>query len=309
VVDTLDRVEMLHLRYFVAVAEELNFTAAARRLHMSTPPLSQRIKNLEHEIGHRLFDRSTHHVMLTPAGAALLPMAREVLEQVNSIPWRLGEATRPRRGTVFLGMPAGVHPDLRGRVNALAERVGERFELKRWPGTTADLVTAVRDGRLALTLARLPVADPALEQLTVMSERLGAVVPADRFAGRDSVALAELTDLPYVASPAEITPAYFDQLDHQLSELGVRKRIKLSHTGFSGAPEIVSCGLAFSVSMLDARSPMQGYRVENVTILPFADFHPFLETALLWNRERAHGGDLDELVEAAHEIFGEPLKI
>jgi DNA-binding transcriptional LysR family regulator len=300
---------MLHLRYFVAVAEELNFTAAARRLHMSTPPLSQRIKDLEHEIGHRLFDRSTHHVMLTPAGAALLPIAREVLEQVNSIPWRLGEAMRPQRSTVFLGMPAGVHPDLRERVNTLAGRVRERFELKRWPGATADLVTAVRDGRLALTLARLPVADPALEQLTVMSERLGAVVPADQFTGRDSVALAELTDLPYVASPAEITPAYFEELDRQLSELGLKKRIKLTHTGFGAAPEIISCGLAFSISMLDARSPMQGYRVENVAILPFTDFRPRLETALLWNRERAQDGDLEELVDAARDIFGEPLDV
>ncbi|MEU0072942.1 LysR family transcriptional regulator [Streptomyces sp. NPDC006332] len=300
---------MLHLRYFVAVAEELNFTAAARRLHMSTPPLSQRIKDLEQEIGHRLFDRSTHHVMLTPAGTALLPIARDVLEQVNSIPWRLSEATGPRRSTVFLGMPAGVHPDLRERVNALAGRVRERFEVKRWPGATADLVTAVRDGRLALTLARLPVADPALEQLTVMTERLGAAVPADRFTGRDSIALTELTDLPYVASPTDITPAYFDQLDHQLSELGVKKRIKLTNTGFGAASEIISSGLAFSVSMLDARSPMQGYRVENVAILPFTDFHPRLDTALLWNRERAQGGDLEELVDAARDIFGEPLII
>ncbi|MEU0845379.1 LysR family transcriptional regulator [Streptomyces sp. NPDC005962] len=298
---------MLHLRYFVAVAEELNFTAAARRLHMSASPLSRRIKDLEQETGHQLFDRSTHHVVLTAAGAALLPIARDVLEQVNSIPWRLGEAARPRRSTVFLGVPAGVHPELRERVNTLAGRVRERFELKRWPGATADLVTAVREGGLALTLARLPVADPALEQLTVMSERLGAVVPADQFGGRESIALAELTDLPYVASPAEITPAYFDQLDRQLSELGVKKRIKLSHTGFGGAVEVVSCGLAFSISMLDAKSPMQGYRMENVAILPLADFHPRLDTALLWHRDRARGGDLEELVNTAREVFGDPL--
>jgi len=84
--------EMLHLRYFVAVAEELNFSAAARKLHMAASPLSQRIKDLEHELGQQLFDRSTHHVTLTGAGAALLPLARDVLEQVNAIPWKLAEA-------------------------------------------------------------------------------------------------------------------------------------------------------------------------------------------------------------------------
>lgn len=124
---------MLHLRYFVAVAEELNYSAAARRLHMATSPLSQRIRDLEGELGYKLFDRSTHHVTLTPAGAALLPIAREALEQVNSIPWRLREAIRPQHSTVLLGMIDGVHPRLRARVNALAQRVSERFELKRWP--------------------------------------------------------------------------------------------------------------------------------------------------------------------------------
>jgi DNA-binding transcriptional LysR family regulator len=299
--------EMLHLRYFVAVAEELNFSAAARKLHMAASPLSQRIKDLEHELGQQLFDRSTHHVTLTDAGAALLPLARDVLEQVSAIPWKLDEATKPQRSTVFLGMPAGVHPDLRERVNALAERVREKYELKRWPGTTADLVQGVHEGKLALTLARLPVTDPALEQLPVMSERLGAVVPADRFAGRDSVSLAELTEFPYVASPGEITPAYFDQLDHQLNELGIKKRIRLTNTGYGGTSEIISSGEAFSISMLDTKSPMHGYRLDNVIVLPFTDFRPQLDTGLLWRRDRTEG-DLGELVEAAKDVFANPLE-
>ncbi|MEV4148911.1 LysR family transcriptional regulator [Amycolatopsis sp. NPDC049691] len=298
--------EMLHLRYFVAVAEELNFSAAARKLHMAASPLSQRIKDLEHELGAQLFDRSTHHVTLTAAGTALLPLAREVLEQVSAIPWKIREATRPRRSTVFLGMPAGVHPALRDRVNALAARVHETYELKRWPGTTADLVQGVHEGKLALTLARLPVSDPALEQVPVMSERLGAVVPADLFAGRDSVSLAELTEFPYVASPGEITPAYFDQLDHQLAEMGVRKRIRLTNTGYGGTSEIISSGEAFSISMLDEKSPMHGYRLDNVIVLPFTDFHPQLDTGLLWRHDRA-GGDLHGLVEAAKDVFGDPI--
>lgn len=298
---------MLHLRYFVAVAEELNFAAAARRLHMAASPLSQRVKDLEHELGQQLFDRSTHHVTLTPAGTALLPLAREVLEQVNAIPWRLREATEPRRSTVFLGMPAGVHPDLRERVNALAERVRDRFELKRWPGASPDLLTAVQDGKLALALARMPVTDPALDALPVMTERLGAVVPADQFAGREAVSLSELSGYAYVASPEESTPAYFEQLDHQLASFGIKKRIKLSNTGYGGVSEIISSGLAFSISMLDEASPMQLYRLENVTVLPFTDFHAELDTNLVWRRDRGESGDLAALVAAAREVFTEPL--
>ncbi|MER5542170.1 LysR family transcriptional regulator [Streptomyces sp. NPDC002589] len=301
--------ELLHLRYFVAVAQELNFSTAARKLRMAASPLSRRIKDLENEVGHRLFDRDTHHVTLTEAGSTLLPIARGVLEQVDSIRWRLDETTRPRRTTLLLGIPSGIHPDLRERMDDLAERVRDRFEIKRWPGGTERLVDAVCDGRLALTLARLPAGgDPALEQLPVMSERLGAVVPRDRFSGRESVALAELSGLAYAGSPSAATTAYFRGLDQQLSELGIRKRVETGSASFDGISEIVSSGLAFSVSMLDPRSPMQNYRLDNVMVLPFSDFHPRLETGLLWRKDRARDGDLGEVVAAAREIFSEPLR-
>ncbi|MGW2615065.1 LysR family transcriptional regulator [Streptomyces sp. NPDC001500] len=300
--------ELLHLRYFVAVAQELNFSVAARKLHMAASPLSRRIKDLEKELGHRLFDRSTHHVTLTSAGSALLPIARGVLEQVDSIQWRLDETASPQRTTLLLGVPSGIHPDLRERIDVLAERVRDRFEIKRWPGGTDRLVDAVCDGRLALTLARLPAGgDPALEMLPVMSERLGAVVPRDRFAGRASVALAELTDLAYVVSPTAVTTAYFRGLDQQLSELGIRKRIEINSATFDGVSEIVASGLAFSVSMLDSRSPVQNYRLGNVTVLPFSDFHPRLDTGLIWRKDRSQGGDLAELAAMAREVFTEPL--
>jgi DNA-binding transcriptional LysR family regulator len=255
-----------------------------------------------------LFDRDTHHVTLTAAGTALLPIARGVLEQVDSIQWRLDETARPRRVTLLLGVPSGVHPDLRERLGILAERVSDRFEIKRWPGGTDRLVDAVCDGRLALTLARLPAGgDPALELLPVMSERLGAVVPRDRFAGRESVALTELAELAYVVSPAGMTNAYFRGLDQQLSELGIKKRIEINSATFDGISEMVSSGLAFSVSMLDPRSPVQNYRLDDVTVLPFSDFHPRLETGLIWRKDRAQGGDLEEVVAAAREVFAEPL--
>ncbi|MBB5856511.1 LysR family transcriptional regulator [Amycolatopsis umgeniensis] len=299
--------EMLHLRYFVAVAEELNFSQAARKLHMAASPLSQRIKDLEHELGHRLFDRSTHHVTLTAAGSALLPIARDVLDQVNAIPWRLQEAVKPRRSTVFIGMPAGVHPALRERVKRLEERCHDRFELKRWPGTTPDLVAAVHEGKLALSLVRMPVTDPALEIIPVQVERLGAVVPAGRFTGRETVDIAELSDLSYIPSASESIPAYSDDMDRKLSNAGIKKRLKVGGTEYSGISELVANGSSFSITMLDPASPMHLFLVDGATILPFADFQPQLETALLWRRDRAEDGDLAELVAGVREIFAEPL--
>ncbi|MEU0037105.1 LysR family transcriptional regulator [Streptomyces sp. NPDC006333] len=300
---------MLHLRYFVAVAEELNFSAAARRLHMATSPLSQRIKDLERELDHRLFERDTHSVTLTPAGEALLPIARDVLERVNRIPWRLREVTRSERGTMFVGIPSGLHPRLRELINTLAERADEWCELLRWPGTSKALVTGVCEGRLALALARLPIGDPALDVLPVMSERLGAVVPADQFTGRDSLALAELADLCFVVAPQEMKFSYFDQLDREMAERGVKKRVKLTDSGYGGIAEVISSGIAFYFSMLNAESPMHGYALENTKVLPFTDFDPVLDTALIWRRDRASGGDLDDVIATAREVFADPLHL
>ncbi|GHF62224.1 DNA-binding transcriptional LysR family regulator [Amycolatopsis bartoniae] len=297
--------ELFHLRYFVAVAEELNYSQAARKLHMATSPLSRRVKDLERELGQELFKRSTHAVELTPAGQALLPLARDVLERVGAIPWRLREAAHGERSTVFVGVPAGLHPSLRAKLQVLAEQARGSVDLKRWPGPSAGLVEAVHDGRLALALVRLPVADPALEVAEVLAERLGAVVPADRFAGHESVRLAELTELSYVPAPSDNMPAYFEELDAALNAAGVRKRLWLPQGDYSGIAELVSSGIAFSISMLDPQSPMQLYRLENTVTLPFADLDPHLTTALAWHADRARpGSELAPLIQAAKEIFG-----
>ncbi|MCT9113648.1 LysR family transcriptional regulator [Streptomyces mirabilis] len=301
--------ELFHLRYFVAVAEELNFSAAARRLHMATSPLSQRIRDLERELDQRLFERDTHRVSLTPVGEALLPIARNVLDEINSIPWRLREVTRTERSTMFVGIPPGVHPVLRSLIDTLAERVSQTCELLRWPGSSKALVVGVHEGRLPFALVHLPISDPALEQLSVLSERLGALVPADRFAERDSVALTELADLRFVVPPKEIGLAYFDQLDREMAERGIKKRITLTDTGYGGVAEIVSSGIAFYFTIIDAESPMHGYAKANTKVLPLTDFEPRLETVLIWRRDRARGGDLDELVETAREVFGAPLHL
>lgn len=89
---TVIAVDVLHLRYFVAVAEERSFTRAAARLHMAASPLSQRIKDLERELGMDLFIRAHRRVELTDAGRALLPQAGDIVERVDAIPDLLAAA-------------------------------------------------------------------------------------------------------------------------------------------------------------------------------------------------------------------------
>ena len=95
--------ELRHVRYFLAVAEELHFGRAARRLHMAQPPLSQQIRQLEEEIGTLLFTRSSHKVALTPAGAQFLPEARKILQQAEVAMENAAKAGRGQLGTIVIG--------------------------------------------------------------------------------------------------------------------------------------------------------------------------------------------------------------
>ncbi|MFL6678015.1 MAG: LysR family transcriptional regulator, partial [Burkholderiaceae bacterium] len=95
--------ELRHLRYFVAVAEELHFTRAAERLHMAQPPLSQQIRALEDELGVRLFERTRRSVALTDAGHALLGRARDLLAATQALPGELQRIARGEIGQLRIG--------------------------------------------------------------------------------------------------------------------------------------------------------------------------------------------------------------
>src|SRR3954470_19072161 len=116
---TMAPVELRQLRYFVTVAEELNFGRAAERLLIAGPSLSQQIKSLERDLGVRLFDRDRRSVDLTPAGAALLPHARAVLEQADDLRSRAARISGSE--PVRLGYVSWLPVDLTSRVSAVAE--------------------------------------------------------------------------------------------------------------------------------------------------------------------------------------------
>src|SRR5947208_5941407 len=113
------RVELRQLRYFVAVAEELNFGRAAERLLIAGPSLSQQIKALERDLGVRLFDRDRRSVALTPAGTALLPHTRALLERADDLKRRAGRLSGSR--SVRLGYVNWLPPDLSSRTAAVAQ--------------------------------------------------------------------------------------------------------------------------------------------------------------------------------------------
>ena len=196
--------ELRHLRYFVAVAEERHFGRAAVRLHMAQPPLSQQIKVLEADLGVQLLIRSTRRVELTPAGERFLERSRALLDAVESA---AGEARRVQEGELghlTIGFTGSATYELLPRLaRALrSELPGLTLEL-RGEMLTPTQVQALHARAIDLAFLRPPVRDPDIEVLVLRKETLVAVLPESHpFAGRSSVVLADLCDDPFVTYPS-----------------------------------------------------------------------------------------------------------
>ena len=159
--------ELRQLRYFVAVAEELNFGRAAARLHIAAPSLSQQIKALEATVGAQLFVRDRRHVELTSAGRLLLPDAREIIALAASAQRRLTGTSGPVR----LGYVSWV-PD------ELIASVRSDVRLDEWVMPSHIQIARVLDGGLDAAIAWAAASDERLHQQLLWPEPLPAVVPA-----------------------------------------------------------------------------------------------------------------------------------
>jgi len=217
--------ELRHLRYFVAVAEERHFGRAARRLHIAQPPLSRQIQALEAELGFPLFDRSRRCV--TPAGEALLSHARRVLETLDLGVRAAGRAATGQTGRIGIGYPSSVAfsglPEL---LRAFRLRSpGVEVLLRELP--PQEQIEALKDARLDVGFIRGPINDHDLASRRVLSEPLIVALPEGHpLAARPRVALESLAREPFVSFPRQRGPAFFDYL------------VKLCHdAGFS--PNIV----------------------------------------------------------------------
>ncbi|TNC07800.1 LysR family transcriptional regulator [Methylobacterium terricola] len=192
--------ELRHLRYFVAVADALSFTAAAERLGVSQPPLSQQIRDLEAELGTPLFWRTSRSVALTPAGAAFLPRARAVLAQVEEAAAEARAVGAGRTGTLDLGLTGSI---LAGPLGRMIRLFGERY-----PGVLVRLhemppgeqPAALHAHRTDLGFLRHPPDDPSLRAVRAWPEAVGVALPAGhRLASHAEIALSDLAGEAFVS--------------------------------------------------------------------------------------------------------------
>ncbi|GGT26690.1 LysR family transcriptional regulator [Nonomuraea spiralis] len=197
-------VHLRELRYFVAVAEELNVTRAAERLFVSQPALSKQLRVLERQLGFALLERVPSGVTLTRQGEALLPVARELLER-----WAAGVETARAAaptGTLIIGMQTAVGRGLQQEALRLFRRALPGWEVSLRLVGWDDPSGGLADGSSDVAFIWLPV-PPGLETYVLVTEGRGVAMPADhRLAELAEVPFAELRDEPFIALPPAAGP-------------------------------------------------------------------------------------------------------
>jgi len=193
--------ELRHLRYFLAVAEELNFSRAAERLHVAQPALSAQIRAFETLVGCELFQRTTRKVELTPAGEQLLPDAREIVGRADEALARLGALARGQSGALRVGFVA--HAAGETSTEILRRFGGEypAIEVELVQSRTLEgLQRRVVERKTDAAFVWLPILHGELESVPVTFERkLVAMHPEHRLAAKPAVAPDDLVDEPIVA--------------------------------------------------------------------------------------------------------------
>ncbi|MEU3659690.1 LysR family transcriptional regulator [Streptomyces sp. NPDC032940] len=290
--------ELRQLEYFVAVAEERNFTRAAERVHISQSGVSAQIRRLEQELGAELFDRSARTVTLTVAGKAALEHARAALAAAGAVGQAVGEVTDLIRGRLALGMVIGC--TLTPLFDALAafHEAHPGVELSLLEDSSDRLADGVRTGALDLALVGAAAAAPGdLETHTIISERLVvAVPPGHPLARRHRVVLRDLTDHPVICMPPGT--GLRAVLDQACAGQGLRPTIALQASAGDAIADLAARGLG--VAVLSAS--MAAAHHDRLTARTIEDLETPGVLALIW--APTPGPAVRELVAHCRKAFG-----
>lgn len=272
--------DLKQLRYFAALAQELSFTRAARKLHVSQPPLSFQIANLESDLGARLFNRTSRSVELSEAGRALLPHALAVLERIDEARHDVRRVASGLEGWVKVGL-AGSH--FLGPFPHFIRQFRERrpgVEVALNEMKPADQLQALRDGRIDLSISRTPVADGQLDSHLLWREPVVAAVPRDHpLSRRKRIQLADLRVQDFVFLRLD-SSAFAQRLFDACVQVGFTPRIVQQVVEIPAAINLVAAGLG--VALVPAS--LAGVRNEAVALcalgsaMPPADAYALVRT-------------------------------
>ena len=240
--------ELRQLQYFTVLAEELHFSRAAQRLHISQPPLSVAIKQLEEQLGAQLFERSSKEVRLTPAGTHLLEQARDILERARRAALDTRAVAHGMAGCLRLGFVGSSM--YRGLPEALAQLQLQhpqvRVDLHEL--NSAEQVGALLQGKLDLGLMHTMAAPTGLRTQTLLREPFMACLPTGHaLAQRARIAVADLASERLILFAATVSPEYFRSIRTLCQRAGFDPELRHEVRHWLSVLSLVSAGQGVSI--------------------------------------------------------------
>lgn len=280
-------IELRHLRYFIAVAEELHFGHAAARLNISQPPLSQQIQILEQQIGARLFARTNRSVSLTEAGRQFLADSRQILSQVDDAAARAARLHHGETGELRIGFTSSA-PFIKAVSDTLStfRRRYPDVHIQTRETNTREQIVPLNEGALDLGLMRNTQLPDTLVWERVLREQLLAMVPRDHpLASKPRVSLRELAREPFVFFDPHVGTGLYDDI------LGLMRRYDLTPAITQEVGEamtiigLVAAGLGVSIL------PASFRRVQLLEMcwLPIEEQDAVSEMWLVWSKHHEQG--------------------
>jgi len=291
--------ELRHLRYFVAVAEELHFGRAAARLHIAQPPLSQQIRQLEGELGFPLFVRAHRRVRLTEAGRVFLAEARAVLARVEQGAAEARRVARGETGALAVGFVASATYGLVPSLFRLFRRRHPGVALSLSELSTEEQLAALRAGSIQVGLGRPPAEDPGVVVEPLLDEPLVVALPAaHRLALSRAVPLRALADEPFVLFPRRPRPGWADRILGHCREAGFRPAVAQEALELSTALALVAAGIGVTLVPASVRT----LRPRALVYRPLAAPAPTTRLLALYRREDAPPA-VQRFLEVAREVL------
>lgn len=288
------------LRYFVELAEQLNYRRAAERLFISQPALSAAIKQLEELLGARLFQRDTHRVLLTDFGRSSLPRAQDAVTALDQAVQLMRRDAR-RTGTLRIGYLIGTGADLLFRILHQFQSGHPGFRVEAVEFDFSDPTAGLASGAVDVALLRPPVDLPEHRMIVVDTEAwMACLSVTHRLAGRQSLDIAELLQEPIIAAP-ESAGTWRDYWIAADARAGAPPQISGVAATYEAELTLVAMGvgISFTTSSVDRL-----YARAGVHLVPIRHRPPSL-TALAWD-PRLVTHELYLLIEGlrASEAFG-----
>ncbi|MDQ3292204.1 MAG: LysR family transcriptional regulator [Bacteroidota bacterium] len=274
--------DLRHLNYFLVLAEELHFGRAAERLHISQPPLTRMIQQIENDLGVALFERTKRSVKLTPAGAELWQDAKQMLQQMQTVKKRLATHGQGQTGTLKIGYVGAVMHSALPTLLADFAKAYPQVKLYFEEQPNQNLVHELNNGTMDVAFVRTWLHVENLQEDLILSEPFVAVLPEHHpLANNKKIAVKDLQQEKFITFTRECGPTIFDNFVVLCAKAGFTPHILHHASQLNSVLRLVECG--FGISLLP-QHVQHGYNLK-IKFIPLEDASENIPLLMLSRKE------------------------